>query len=90
MKNKFTTGQILRHIKSQSIWLVVDVSAAPEHRHFEREKTITVVGNCLYTGRVIDCEYWKPGYNDTWFVDIADKDGEAKYFSDQWEIIARA
>ena len=89
MKNKFTTGQVLRHIKSQSIWLVVDVSTAPEHQHLEGEKTVTVVGNCLYTGRVIDCEYWKPGCNDTWFVDI-DNDRQAKYFSDQWEIIARA
>ena len=92
MKNKFKPGQVLKHRQSKSIWVIVDVSKPykPNTKDFDGSdwgKTITVVGNCLYTGDT-EKDYWFVGKNDTWFIDI-DQDGKTKYFSDQWEIVAR-
>ena len=91
MQNPFKPGQIVRHESSNSVWVIVDVSNPQKPRKdldgINWGTTITVVGNCLYTGHP-DCDYWKPGSNDIWFIDV-DRDGKTKYFSDQWKIIAR-
>jgi hypothetical protein len=89
MKNKFIKGQVLRHVKSQSIWIIIETFEPDSKPAKYWGKTITIVGNCLYSGRPLNCEYWKPGQNDTWLVDV-DNDGKTKYFSDQWEILVRA
>lgn len=92
MKSKFSPGQVLKHRQSKSIWVIVDVSKPykpknKKHEGIQWGETITVVGNCLYTGGP-EKDYWFVGKNDTWFIDI-DQDGKTKYFSDQWEIVAR-
>mgnify|MGYP003117280877 FL=1 len=85
----FKPGQIIKHKSTDSLWIVVEINAPKEttFSHGYKSMTMQVDAVCLYTGkRNYRDSYWSVGQLDSWIVDI-DKEGNANYFIEMWEII---
>jgi len=89
MKNKFKTGQIIKHQATRSTWLIHNVRTPKETRFSDNKIYMTqqIDATCFYTGDDKE-SYWIVGQPDSWVVDI-DETGSIKYFEDQWKIISR-
>ncbi len=90
MKNKFKTGQIIKHKRTRSVWLIHKVCKPKEIRYSDNKIHMTqqIDATCFYTGSSGKKSYWIVGQPDSWVLDIDDT-GSIKYFEDQWKIISR-
>ena len=92
MKNKFKSGQIAKHIRTQSTWLIVEVKKPKMVRlGSTRKKELfqQIDAVCLQTGKPLSGReetFWKIGQLDTWYVNV-DKNKEDNYFDSMWKIV---
>ena len=93
MKNKFKSGQIVKHTTTQSTWLIIEVKKPKMVRlGSTRKKELfqQIDAVCLQTGKPLsgrDETFWKAGELDTWHINV-NKNKEDDYFDRMWEIVA--
>ena len=92
MKNKLKAGQIAKHVRTQSTWLIVEIKNPKMVRMgTSRKKELfqQIDAICLQTGKPVsgrDQTFWEAGQLDTWYVDV-EKNRQDNYFDTMWQIV---